>query len=200
VRWEARHPDWVPAARPESPADWPPEVGSVAYEAPDGFVFVDPLVPDDLWEELDERVRRRAQPVTVLTTIRWHRRSRDAVIERYGASTSRARSSLPAGVETIPIQDARETMVWLPEPRALVPGDRIIGDGQGGLRLCPESWLRYLPSGLTVVGLADALRPLPVELVLVSHGEPVVSDGRDALARALTRASAGAPAGSNARE
>jgi hypothetical protein len=82
-------------------------------------------------------------------------------------------------------------MVWLPGPRALVPGDRILGDDSGGLRLCPESWLRYLGSGMTVNGLRVALRPLlelPIELVLVSHGKPVLEGGRDALDRALRQA------------
>src|ERR687892_850141 len=90
LRWTARHPDAEAEPEPESPADWPPDVGSVAYEAPDAFVFVDPLVPDGLWGELDEWVERHAQRVAVLTTLRWHRRSRDAVVERYGSSTSRA--------------------------------------------------------------------------------------------------------------
>ena len=136
-------------------------------------------------------MRRHGTRVAVLTTIRWHRRSRDAVVQRYEASTSRARSSLPAGVKTIAIRGAGETMIWLPEPRALVPGDRIIGDGRGGLRLCPRSWLRYLPSGLGLEGLRESLRPLldlPVELVLASHGEPVLAGGREALARALRQA------------
>jgi hypothetical protein len=127
----------------------------------------------------------------VLTTLRWHRRSRDAVVRRYRASTSRARKALPAGVETLPIRGAGEVMVWLPGPRALVPGDRILGDDSGGLRLCPESWLRYLGSGMTVNGLRVALRPLlelPIELVLVSHGKPVLEGGRDALERALRQA------------
>jgi hypothetical protein len=94
-------------------------------------------------------------------------------------------------------------MIWLPEPCALVPGDRILGDGRGGLRLCPESWLGYLASGITLDGLREALRPLldlPIELVLVSHGAPVLADGRAALARALRPASAEAPAGSRARD
>ena len=194
LRWTARHSEWEAGAEPDSPADWPEEVGCVAFEAPDAFVLVDPLVPDDgeaLRAALDARVRRHGRRVAVLTTIRWHRRSRDAVVRRYDASTSRARAKLPSGVETIPIRRAGEVMVWLPEPRALVPGDRLLGDGHGGLRLCPASWLRYLESGMTVEELRDALRPLldlPVELVLVSHGEPVLAQGRDALAEALTRA------------
>ncbi|HEX2045927.1 MAG TPA: hypothetical protein VHF23_09890 [Gaiellaceae bacterium] len=189
LRWTAPHPDWEPG-EPESPADWPEEVGSVAYEGPDAFLFVDPLVPDDLWPVLDERVRRHGRRVVVLTTVRWHRRSRDEVVARYGASTSRARAALPGGVETIVIPGAGETMVWLPEHRALVPGDRLLGGAAGGLRLCPPSWLRYLASGLATDGLRGALRPLldlPVELVLVSHGEPVLADGRVAVERALRR-------------
>ena len=190
-RWTTDHPDAVPSPKPASPADWGPEVGSVAYEADDALLLVDPLVPDDGWEQLDALVERHGQRVAVITTLGFHRRSRDAVAERYGASTSRARPTLPEGVETIRILGAGETMVWLPEPRALVPGDRILGDDAGGLRLCPESWLGYLSSKMKRTQLAEELRPLldlPVELVLVSHGEPVLDRGREALARALDSA------------
>jgi hypothetical protein len=185
-RWTAPHPDFVPDPEPGSPADWPEQVGCVAYEAPDALVLIDPLVPDPLWPALDRLVEGRR--VAVLTTIGFHRRSRDAVAERYGASTSRAKKSLPQGVETIPIPRAGETMVWIPEHAALVPGDRILGGRDDGLRICPDSWLRYLQSGITGAELREALRPLlqlPIELVLVSHGEPVLSGGRDALERAL---------------
>ena len=78
-------------------------------------------------------------------------------------------------------------MFWLPEHRALVPGDRIMG-APGGLRLCPESWLGYLPSGIGLSELRRALRPLlelPIARVLVSHGRPVISGGHAALAAAL---------------
>ena len=125
----------------------------------------------------------------MLTTIGFHRRSRDAVAERYAASTSRAKKTLPTGVETIPIRRAGETMVWIPEHATLVPGDRILGGREGGLRVCHDSWLSYLPTGMTGTELREALRPLlrlPIELVLVSHGEPVLSGGREALERAIT--------------
>jgi hypothetical protein len=185
-RWTASHPAYEPDAEPDSPADWPEQVGCVAYEAPDALVLIDPLVPDALWPALDRLAEGRR--VAVLTTIGFHRRSRDAVAERYGASTSRAKKTLPRGVETLPIRRAGETMVWMPEHAALVPGDRILGGRDGGLRLCPDSWLGYLSSGMTGAELREALRPLlrlPIELVLVSHGDPVLSGGRDALERAL---------------
>ena len=190
-RWRADHPDAVPSPKPAGPADWGPSVGSVAYEADDALLLVDPLVPNDGWEQLDALVERHGQRVTVITTLGFHRRSRDAVAKRYDASTSRAKPALPAGVETIRLRGAGETMVWLPRPRALVPGDRLLGDDGGGLRLCPGSWLGYLPSGITRAQLGEQLRPLldlPIELVLVSHGEPVLERGREAIARAIDSA------------
>jgi hypothetical protein len=190
-RWTASHPEWRPNAAKDSPADWQPEVGSVLYKTAEAAVFIDPLVAADqpqFWRWADDRCRQRS--VVVLTTIGFHRRSRDAFVERYGASTSRAKRTLPTGVESLPIRRAGETMFWLPAHRALVTGDRIIGGATTPLRLCPESWLRYLPSAMTLDQLREVLRPLlelPIELVLVSHGEPVLSGGRAALAGALRR-------------
>ena len=60
-----------------------------------------------------------------------------------------------------------------------------VGAAGGGLRLCPESWL---PEGKGHAELRAALRPLldlPVERVLVSHGEPVLTGAGRALAGVL---------------
>jgi hypothetical protein len=190
-RWTAKHPEAESDPEPGSPADWGPDVGSLAYAAADALVLIDPLVPPDrgdLQQELDALVRRHGQRVVILTTLQFHSRSRQRLAERYGASTSRAKKTLPDGVETVPIRDAGETMVWLPEHGALIAGDRLLGDEAGGLRPCPDSWLRYLPSKMGQPALRKALRPLldlPAEMVLVSHGEPVLSGGRDALVRAI---------------
>lgn len=147
---------------------------------PTPLVLIDPLVSDDGWTALDDLVA--GNRVVALTTLRFHGRSREAVVERYGASTN-----VPAGVEPIEIARADETMFWLAEHRALVPGDRLVSFG-GGLRPCPDSWLGYLKNGLTGQELREELRKLlelPIELVLISHGEPVLERGRDALAAAL---------------
>jgi hypothetical protein len=178
-RWTALHPEWEPDAEPDSPADWPQEVASVAYRAPDALALIDPLVTHG-WDELDAVVALHARPVHVLTTIRVHQRSASEAIARYGASTAP-----PAGVEPVVAPRASETLFWLPEPRAVVAGDRIVGFGApgGGLRLCPESWMR-----VTHDELREELRPLlelPVELVLPSHGDPVLENGRAALTAIL---------------
>lgn len=180
--WTALHPDWEPDAEPESPADWPREVGCLLYEAPSATVFIDPLVPDALWPELDACVHDRALPVHTLTTVRWHGRSREEVIDRYHGSEEPV-----DGCQPIPLPDLDETLFWLPEHRALVAGDRLLGDGRAGVRLCPPSWLEYMEAG-TIDDLREALRPLlelPIELLLVTHGEPVLTGGRNALERAI---------------
>jgi hypothetical protein len=166
-------------------------VGSVLYEAPDTVVLIDPLLPQEGREQflcwLDERIG--ARPASILTTIRWHRRDREELAARYSSSTSRAWNAVPAGVQPRPLRGAGETMFWLAAVATLVAGDRLLGAERGGLRLCPESWL----SGVRVdrLGLARLLRPLlelPIERVLVSHGEPVLRDGRAALAHAIADA------------
>lgn len=188
-RWTARHSAWVPNAEPDSPDDWEQFVGCVLYERPDAAIFIDPLVPADdqsFWEWADQRVAGRR--VFVLTTLSPHRRSREEVAGRYGASTSRAQRNLPAGVQPIVLRGAAETMFWLPDVRTLVPGDRILGARGGRLRLCPESWLYWVSvdrDGLRL--LLEPLLELPIERVLVSHGQPVLSDGARALARCLAK-------------
>ena len=55
------------------------------------------------------------------------------------------------------------------------------------MRLCPRGWL---PESTSVERLRTSLLPLlelPVTRVLVSHGEPVLRNGRAALETALAR-------------
>lgn len=188
-RWTAPHPDWRPGAAPGSSADWPQEVGCVLLRTERDAVFIDALPGQEeaaFWRWADEQAAGRR--VLALTTIAFHRRGRELLVQRYGAGTSRARGKLPAEVRPIPLRGAGETVFWLPGQRTLVPGDRLIGGAGGGLRVCPAPWLRYLPSRIGIEELRALLRPLlelPVERVLVSHGEPVLAGGRAALAEAL---------------
>ncbi|MBD0338740.1 MAG: hypothetical protein ICV67_05570 [Thermoleophilia bacterium] len=192
-RWTAFHPEWQE------------EVGCVSYEAPDAVVLIDPLVPgpeaERFWRALDRDVKSAGAPVHVLLTVFWHARSAREVAERYDArvwAPTRGRAAIERRVgrvtdtyrlgdelpgSTVPLKTARasEVVFWIPAHRALVAGDVILG----GPRLCPESWL---PEKRSLDDLADSLRPLlelPVERILVSHGEPTLAGGREALARML---------------
>jgi hypothetical protein len=186
-RWTAPHPAWKPDATPGSGDDWEQMVGCVLFEAPDAIVLIDPLIPSDgerFLDWLDARVAGR--PVSVLTTIHWHARDREMLAERYEANTTRAWNMVPRGVQPKPLRGGGETMFWLASVATLVPGDRLLGDSEGGLRVCPESWLsRVQVDRPGLAGLMEPLLELPIERVLVSHGEPVLGDGRAALARAL---------------
>lgn len=176
-RWTALHPDWSEGA------DWEREVGCVYYEAAGATVLIDPLVPAErerFLDALDRDVERRGLPVAILLTCAWHGRSSDELAERYGAS----RDGSVENVVAVPFPIVEETMYWLPGRSALVTGDSLMGDGAGGITVCPDTWLegdapRVLRRELR------ALLELPIERVLVSHGDPVLEDGRAALERAL---------------
>jgi glyoxylase-like metal-dependent hydrolase (beta-lactamase superfamily II) len=189
--------------------EWKEDVGSVYCETGDGVVLIDPIVPpedaDRFWDALDRDVKRVGGRVDVLVTVFWHTRHADAMAERYEArvwaptrgraaierragivhETFRPGDPLPGGLDALSTARAAEVVFWVPQHRALVPGDVLLGDEQGGVRMCPQSWL---PEGTSLDALRTSLSPmldLPVERVLVSHGEPILEGGREALAAAL---------------
>lgn len=193
--------------------EWRDTVGCVYYEAPDAVVLIDPLVPAEaaeaarFWEALDRDVARAGRPVHVYITVFWHARSAGEIVRRYDGTLHapiRARAAnekrtgvaptvfrtgdrLPGGVEALATGRSTEVAYWIPEHRAIVPGDVLLGADNGDLSLCPASWL---PAGVTHTKLRAALQPLlglPVERVLVSHGEPVTAAAGTRLREALTR-------------
>ena len=177
-RWAAPHPEFDPVEGnlDESYND----VASVLFHGPDSLVLIDPLVPDELWPELDAEVKESGKPIVVLTTIYFHERNREDVARRYGALLG----GDVAGVRAFSAERGDEVAYWLEKPRAVVFGDAILGDQAGGLRLTP--WARNA-EGLerTRVALL-ALLDLPIEIALTAHGDPVLANAHDALSRALT--------------
>jgi glyoxylase-like metal-dependent hydrolase (beta-lactamase superfamily II) len=179
-RWASDHPDWEPDEGLSR------TVGSVYYERPAAVVLVDPLVPegDDearFWSALDRDVDRLGGPVAVVLTVPWHERSAALVVERYGASVA---EDPPEGIEAIRITGVggeRETVLWLPGPRALVFGDILVGSP-------PRILDEWQPDDRRGEPIRAELRPLldlPVELLLPSHGDPVLTDAPTVLADAL---------------
>jgi len=185
-RWTARH------------GEWDEQVGSLALETKDGLVLFDPIDPP--------RAVRRAQHV--LLTVFWHARGAGEVGAEHVWASSRSvrrlhnrdvtvtdpldggETTLPGGVKAFTTARDGELAYWLPRQRAVVVGDVLLGAGakpratSDPLRLCPERWL----GRATHADLRESLRPLldlPVQRVLVSHGEPVLRAGKRALAAAL---------------
>jgi len=202
-RWTTRHPDWT------SDEDWPPGVGCVYFEAADTVVLVDPLVPADatardrFWRALDRDVEQAARPLAVVLTVFWHERSAQELVDRYDGATLwahepalerlaagvtnpfRVGDTLPGGVEAYDADRRDEVLLWIAGHRTLVAGDALLGREGGGVRVCPDSWL---PDGVDPGEFRAGLRrllELPIERILVSHGDPVLDNGREALAGAL---------------
>ena len=183
-RWTAPH------------ADWGEHVGCVAVDTDDGLVFIDPLEPPP----------GLGRPDHVLITVFWHGRGTRELGAAHVWSSGRAArplanrgievtdrlagAPLPGGIVALPPARAGEVVYWLPDHRAVVVGDVLLGAGAKPhpttepLRLCPEHWL----GAKSHDELRESLRPLlalPVEQVLVSHGQPVESGGGEALAALL---------------
>jgi glyoxylase-like metal-dependent hydrolase (beta-lactamase superfamily II) len=189
-RWTGSHPEWDHAE------SWGPEVGSVYAELDDAVVVVDPLIPaedeDRFWSALDRDVERSGRPLHVLLTVHWHERSVAAVLDRYHAKLWRPeeKGELPKGVhpEVVKGSDWMEALFFLEPHRALVAGDLLIGK-DGGIEM-PVAWFpkdeREWAETELKPDLRRRLAALPIELVLVSHGEPVLENGAAALQEALT--------------
>jgi glyoxylase-like metal-dependent hydrolase (beta-lactamase superfamily II) len=180
--WTAPHPNWRPGA------DWPEAVGSVYYEAGDAVVLIDPLLPGgeeaEFLEHLDRDVERLGLPVIILLSCGWHGRSSSELAERYQA---RIGGSPPRGIEEVPIEGAPERQVayFIRPHRALVVAEVFAGEGDGLLSLHPSPAL--IDRGALDRSLKSLLE-LPVERVLVSHGEPVLVNGLEAMREAVNEA------------
>jgi glyoxylase-like metal-dependent hydrolase (beta-lactamase superfamily II) len=194
-RWTAPHEEWKK------------QVASFAVEAGADLVLIDPLLVGDQWEQLEEAAAGRR--LHVLLTIHWHTRSAAEVAARIDGSRvwahSRNRAAvarrapvtdvfrsgdqLPAGLVALEARPRSEVLFWDPRSKALIAGDALLGDGErgSGLHTCPASWL---PGSNSLEDLRRSLEPvldLPLELVLPSHGAPVLRDAKEELARVTSR-------------
>jgi hypothetical protein len=185
-RWTGLHPDWTPEEG--GPNGWEQEVGCVYFEGPEEIVLLDPLIPPEdrktFLRALDRDVERSGLPVTIALTVEWHGRSAPELVERYDARMLTGGEQLPAGVAGIPVESVDETLYWIESGRALVAGDVLLGADEG-VRVCPDSWLSGRADPRELRALLLERLDLPIERVLVSHGDPVLENGRVALARAL---------------
>jgi hypothetical protein len=199
--WTARHPDWTSDNGGND--GWEPDVGCYAHVAPDGatLVLVDPLVPagdeDAFWRALDDDVEHHGPP-NVLVTNFWHARSAQAILDRYTGARVWAYAparhelskwtsvtdvfelgdALPAGIVAHPTGgDEHEVAYRLPEYDAVVFGDAMIAPPGAAARVWPEDE--------SVRVALRALLDRPLELLLLTHGAPVLADGGAALRRAL---------------
>ena len=201
--WRSPHPDW------DEKQWWPQLVSSYAIELGRDLLLFDPLsVPDRLreratavfltapWHERDSRLL--GLPVHTPPVDTWQ-----DWVEKFGVDPDRVRGMesddlawlragegegqfhgpgpWPFGIHAYAGRENNDLVFWVPAVRAVVTGDSLSDFGTG---------LAIQLGGRTHLGRAEVahrLRPLldlPLELVLLSHGEPT---DRAALERVLNR-------------
>jgi hypothetical protein len=142
-----------------------------------------------------------------LRCVYWHLRSAQELQGRFGASVwgnAKTRKGveqlvtgliedqvpLPGGVvpfTPIPNQAGEdETAFWLPRQRALAVGDVLINTPEG-VRVWWDHQSDELQAAYheRVLPTLERLLDLPIDLLLLPHGGPIVTNGREALATAL---------------
>jgi hypothetical protein len=191
-RWTEQHPEWT-RSRGEAEG-WGPQVASVYCEADGDVLLIDPVLPrggserERFWRALDRDVARMARSPRILLTSDRHTRGTPHILERYPSATlwAPAQGAPLAGL-VVDIVGALpgEVLFWLPSHRALVAGDTLVGGAAGDVRFCRDASSGGRDPAAVRAELWDRLHDLPVERLLVSHGEPVLMRGRDALALAL---------------
>ena len=191
--WTSPHPEWTEESG--GPEGWDRAVRSYAYDARDSLVLFDPLVTTEQVAEL-----AKGRPVVVLITCRWHGRSSAELVQHLDATVHAPLENLEeVGVQALRFELGQdlpgdvepqaggyedEATFWLREHAALVIGDVFLG-GQRGFRVQPDSWLT---DGMTHDELRERLRPLvelPVEMLLPTHGDPILDHAHETLERAL---------------
>ena len=158
-RWTARHPEWHPGA-------FGREVASFALDTGGRGLLVDPLLPPD-----PAAANRLAD------------RSRFRELAPGGPA--------PPGVEAVHVGRPRrfEMPALIASHRAVAFGDAVVEVG-GALRIWSQQPVDEGRAAWYRERFVPTLEPLlerDVERVLVTHGEPVLAGGRDALAAALAR-------------
>ena len=174
--------------------EWRQDVGSLAVDTRGGLVLIDPLAPPP-------ELRR---PTQILVTVAFHARGAGTLAAKQVWAPARAvrrlhnrgvevtdafeaGDELPGGIQAFATARDGEVVYWLPDQRAVAVGDVLLGAGakphatSEPLRLCPERWL----GDAKLKDLKKSLRPLldlRLERIVVSHGEPVLSGAKDALA------------------
>jgi hypothetical protein len=206
-RWTARHPEW-------HPGEFGAEVACFAAQAGETTLLIDPLLPEDedaaasVLGAIDSAVAER---VAILITIPYHVRSSEELWRRYAeqaettihghrACTKRLKDEsafreiepgtpLPGGVTAHTIGKPRryEMPLHIPSHDALAFGDAI-AETEGRLVMWAADRIDDRVASFYKDRFAPSVRPL-LELgadnVLVTHGQPILGGGTEALRGAL---------------
>ena len=185
--WFAPHPDWQPGE------NWPREVPVVRYETDDEVVVIDPLLPPGGGFD------PQGKPVRVLLTQPAHYRGTADFVERYGATvwvSPRAQwrkrpspgttTDLPAGIEAIELAgEPQQVLFFFRALRTLVASDVLSGTG-GHLHVFVDE-----ADPAELLPALERIAELPIERVIIPHGELILHDGAAHIRAAVAAARRG---------
>src|SRR3954471_1452187 len=186
-RWELRHPQWHPRT------EFGAKVACYVVHEGEDTVLIDPLFDDP--SAIDPLIQGE---VVVAVTIPYHVRSSAEAVKRWGGTIAghphvqrrlpentpfHGDEDLPLGLVMHKVTRLKERPLELPRTKALAFGDRVVGVG-GGLRVWLDKpitdqrreWFRRTgaPAMAHLLGIDFAH-------ALVTHGDPVLADGKQAL-------------------
>jgi hypothetical protein len=203
-RWTAQHPEW-------HPGEFGAEVVSFAARAGDDTLLIDPLLPPQRDGVLELIERILGERLSILITLPYHVRSSEYLRERFrkqadtiiwghpackkrmkrtaGFKSLEPGTELPANVSAHAIGKPRrsETPLFLPSHKALVFGDAVAEEG-GRLRIWAAERVTDQVERFYRERFNTTLKPLlelDFDRVLVTHGQPVMKEGKKALRSAL---------------
>jgi len=182
--WFSPHPDW------ERGEDWPQEVPVVRYETEEEVALIDPFLPPG--DDFDPHGKR----VRVLLTQPAHYRGTEDFVERHDASVwvppraewrkrpdPHTTRELPPGIEAIELEgEPQQVVFFIREHTTLVSGDVLSGTG-GRLHIFVDE-ADHEP----LLDSLDRLAELPIERVIIPHGDLVLTDGAARLRAAVAEA------------
>lgn len=180
-----------------------------SYYVESARVLIDPMLPAGGLDAFEGRLA----PETILITNRYHSRDSAAIAEELGCRVRCHRAGLDhvrervadaepfdhgemlaGGIEAIgvPGQEADETVLFVPQAGgALTVADILLQEGDGPLGYAPDGWYGDDPPALKtrVVEACRALLDRDFRHLLLTHGEPIVDNGKGALREFLDRES-----------
>ena len=182
--WFSPHPAWEPGE------DWDPEVPVVQLETDGEVVLIDPFIPPD--DSFDPH----GKSVHVLLTQPAHYRGTADFVERFGASvwvppraewrrrpSPATTAALPDGVTAIELDgEPQQVVFFIPEHATLVTGDVLSGTG-GRLHVFVDE-----ADAESLLPALEALADLPIERVIIPHGELIPVDGAARIRQAVAEA------------
>jgi hypothetical protein len=193
-RWTGRHPEWHPRT------EFGAEVASYAVALDGGTLLIDPLFDGEAEAALDAIV---GGEVVIAVTIPYHVRSSAEAVARWGGTIVghphvqrrlpvdapfHGDENLPLGLVMHRVARLKERPLEIPAVKALAFGDRVVGV-ERGLRVwldrpitdARREWFRK-----TGAPAMRHLLEIDFDRALVTHGEPVLSGGHEALTNALS--------------